>query len=69
MAPPDTAPLAGARPPADAPRRLDGWDETSDTVRDCGEAAPDGLALIGETHLLRAALVDVAETRREGDGG
>ena len=49
--------------------------ETLDTVRDCGEQAPQGLALVGEAHLVEAAralvrdgLVHVADTRRNAAG-
>jgi hypothetical protein len=49
--------------------------ETLDTARDCGQDAPHGVALVGEAHLVEAArvlvrdaLVEVAEWRRDGRG-
>jgi hypothetical protein len=54
---------------------MDPCGETLTTARDCGNQPPDGLALVGEDHLVEAArelvvrgLVRVAETRRDASG-
>ena len=52
-------------------------DETIYTLRDCGETAPDGLALVGEEHILAAlrellaeGLIAVTgELREQSSGG
>ncbi len=75
--PPDRPPPAGMPPlPLMLLDAMMDDAESLDTVRDCGDAPPHGLALVGERHLIAAArrlvldgLVEVEETVRDADGG